>query len=123
MPEIDNFFEGQPFTRRLFEAARSMVRIIGPVEIKVTRSQIAFKRRGGFAWTWMPDRYLYKEAAPHVLNISLRRRDLSPRWKQVVEPQPRRFMHRLEMFSVDDLEEAITPLLAEACESAGLHSL
>jgi hypothetical protein len=67
----------------------------------------------------MPGKYLHREAAPLVLSIALRRRDTSPRWKQVVEPYPGRFMHHLELYSVEQLDEEVQALLVEAWDLAG----
>ncbi len=54
-----------------------------------------------------------------MLSLSLRRRDPSPRWKQVVEPYPGRFMHHLELHSAVDLDEEIQAFIAEAWSLAG----
>jgi hypothetical protein len=67
----------------------------------------------------MPGQYLHREASPLVLSIRLHRRDLSTRWKQVVKPYPGRFMHHLELYSIDDLDEKFLQLLAEAWIAAG----
>jgi hypothetical protein len=92
---------------------------IGPMQRGVTKSQVAFRRKNGFAWVWMPEMYLKREAAPLVLTIGLHRRDPSPRWKQVVEPYPGRFIHHLELYSEEDLDEEVQAVLAEAWALAG----
>jgi len=90
----------------------------GPAEIRVTKSQIAFKRRIGFAWAWTPDRHLKGEVAPLVLTVGLRRKDPSPRWKQVVEPAPGRFTHYLELYRAEQLDDEVSQWLQEAWELA-----
>jgi hypothetical protein len=89
------------------------------MELGVTKSQVAFRRKKGFAWVWMPEMYLKRKAAPLVLTIGLHRRDPSARWKQVVEPYPGRFIHHLELHSEQDLDERVQALLAEAWKLAG----
>ena len=82
------FFAGYEAARPLFAALRVAIAALGPAEMRVGRSQIAFRRRVAFAWAWVPGRYLRGGHAPLVLSVALRRRDDSPRWKQIVEPAP-----------------------------------
>jgi hypothetical protein len=44
----------------------------------------------------------------------VRRRDGSPRWKQVVEPAPGRFMHHLELCTGVELDGEVLGWLREA---------
>ena len=85
---IDEFFAGHEDSKRIYDAVAHMVAALGPAQIRVTKSQIAFRRRTGFAYVWMPNMYLGRGYVPLVLTIGLRRRDASARWKQVVEPSP-----------------------------------
>ncbi len=119
---LDEFFDEQdPLARELFEAIREKVESLGEVYIRVTKSQIAFRRASPFAWAWMSSRYLGRREyfAPLVLSIGLRRRETSPRWKQVVEPRPGLFMHHLELRSVDEIDDEVLGWLREAWEQAG----
>ena len=50
------------------------VRALGPVEVRVSRSQVAFRRRRGFAYVWRPGRYV-RSAVPAVLSVVLPARD------------------------------------------------
>ena len=84
----------------------------------VTKSQIAFSIRRGFAWAWTPDRWLRGETAPLVLSIALRRLDESPRWKEVVEPRPGHWMHHLELWSASEVDDDVRAWLLEASEAA-----
>jgi hypothetical protein len=114
----EEFFEGQDKSRQLFEALRRMVDAIGAADLRVTKSQIAFRRRRAFAWMWLPGKYLRGRYAPLVLTLSLRRRDASPRWKEIVEPSPGRFTHHLEVFSTQDIDDQVRDWLREAWLSA-----
>ena len=110
----DEFFAGQAQSRKLFEVVRREVAALGETDMRVTKSQVAFRRRRGFAWVWMPERYLKRVAAPLVLSLSLSRRDNSPRWKEIVEPYPGRFMHHLELYDPADINEEVRTWLKEA---------
>ncbi|MBK7216983.1 MAG: hypothetical protein IPH95_07965 [Candidatus Promineofilum sp.] len=93
---------------------RQAVEALGPVELRVGKSQVSFRRRIAFAWAWMPDRYLGPGHAPLVLSVALRRRDASPRWKEIVEPAPGRFMHHLELRAPDEIDDDVRRWIAEA---------
>lgn len=114
---LDEFFAGHEDSRRLYEAVRESVSAIGPAEVRVTTSQVAFRRRTGFASVWMPETYLGR-GAPLVLTVGLRRRDDSARWKQVVEPAPGRFTHHLELTVESDVDDEVRRWLGEAWEAA-----
>jgi len=115
---LDEFFAGHHDSQRIFETLRSAVDALGPVEVRVTKSQVAFRRRRAFAWAWMPGVYLRSQVAPLVLTLSLRRRDPSPRWKEVVEPYPGRFTHHLELRSPADIDAEVRVWLQEAWAAA-----
>jgi len=55
---LDKYFEGKDDSRQLCEALHSVIKIIGKAEIRVTKSQVVFRRRKAFAWVWMPGKYL-----------------------------------------------------------------
>ena len=111
---LDEFFKGMEASRPLYEALYAVVKSIGPVEVRVTKSQIAFRRRKAFAWTWVPGKYLRGKVAPLVLTLALTRREDSPRWKQVVEPVHGRFTHHLEIYTTNNIDEEVRDWLREA---------
>jgi hypothetical protein len=55
----------------------------------------------------MPGKYLRRKAAPLVPSVSLPDRDVSPRWKSIVEPAPGRFMHHLELYTIDEIDDEV----------------
>jgi len=121
---LDEFFKGQPASRRIFIALVALIKAIGPAGISVSKSQIAFRREKPFAWTWMPGQYLKgRQMAPLVLSLSFPQADPSPRWKEVVEPARGRFMHHLELYTTDDLDEQVQVWLRTAWEIAGWAEL
>ena len=111
---LDEYFDGKEESRRLFDSLRARIKTLGPVEMVVQKSQIAFRRKKAFAYAWMPGKYLHGRGAPLVLTLLLRHRDLSPRWKEVVEPAPGRFTHHLEIYSLHDMDDQVFDWLQEA---------
>ncbi len=70
--DIDELFSGREQARLLFEAVRAAIEAAGPSRMQVSKSQIAFRRRRGFAWVWIPGRYLrYSNTAPLVFSLTL----------------------------------------------------
>jgi hypothetical protein len=117
---LDEFFAGFRMSRELFEALAPRIDSLGEVTRRVTKSQVAWRRDVGFAWAWVPERYLPNRGlAPLVLTVGLRRRDASSRFKQVVEVSPGRFVHHLELYSVTQLDAEMDAWLREAWEQAG----
>ena len=116
---LDEFFAGHDVSKRIFETLDEMIVALGPAEIRVTKSQVAFRRRRTFAWAWMPSMYLRGKPVPLVLTLALRRRDPSPRWKEIVEPTPGRFMHHMELRSSTDIDDEFRAWLQEAWADAG----
>jgi hypothetical protein len=114
----DQFFAGKPLPHTLFARISRTIDAIGPASIRVTKSQIAFRRRRGFAWVWLPSQYLHGRTAPLVLSVSLPWRDLSPRWKEVVEPAHGRFMHHLELADPAEIDGEVRLWLQQAWDAA-----
>jgi hypothetical protein len=88
------------------------------VEVRTSRSQVAFRRRRGFAYLWLPGRYLARPGADVVLSIVLDRRDRSARWKEVAHPAPTHWMHHLEARDAAAIDEQVARWLREACEQS-----
>lgn len=115
---LDDFFAGQEEAKLIFKGLRGAIEAIDQANIRVTKSQIASRRRRAFAWAWMPGMYLRGKHAPLVLTIALRRRDSSPRWKEIVEPRPGRFTHHLELHSTAEIDDEVRSWLQEAWADA-----
>jgi len=115
---VDEFFVGQAESRRIFDALNDAIHALGPVQVNVTKSQVAFRKQRAFAWAWMPGTYLRGKHAPLVLTVSLHRHDGSPRWKEIVEPRPGRFTHHLELYSTTDIDDEVRTWLQEAWATA-----
>lgn len=104
---LDEYFAGKDESRQLFDDLRRMIETFEGVEIRVTKSQVAFSRRKAFAWAWMPGQYLRGRVAPLVLTLSLPFRDTSSRWKEFVEPRPGKYIHHLELYSSGDIDDEV----------------
>lgn len=115
---LDDHFAGLETSRRVFDALAEAIKRLGEVDIRVTKTQVAFRRRVGFAYAWVPEKHLGRPAAPLVLTVALRRHDHSPRWKEVVEPRPGWFAHHLELRRPDEVDEEVASWLREAWERA-----
>jgi hypothetical protein len=115
----DEYLDGHILAAQVFDRVRALLNGMGPVEIRTTRSQIAFRRRRGFAYLWLPGRYLSRPQADVVLSFALGRHDPSPRFKEVVHPSPNHWMHHLEIRELGDVDEEVAAWLREAAERAG----
>jgi len=115
---LDEFFSGREESRSIFDVLRAAIDALGPAEVRVTKSQVAFRRNKAFAWAWVPGMYLRGRHAPLVLALSFAQRSDGPRWKQIVEPAPGRFMHHLELYSESEVDTEVRHWLQEAWEAA-----
>ncbi|GAA4285681.1 DUF5655 domain-containing protein [Georgenia daeguensis] len=114
----EEFFAGSPDGLRLYEAVAAAVAGLGPHDVRVSRSQVAFRRRRGFAYVWRPGRYVRSDV-PAVLSVALPRELVSERFKEVAHPAPRVWMHHLELRDVAEVDAGVTRWLAEAYSAAG----
>ena len=112
------FFAESPFGAQVFEAVSERLDGLGPFEVRVTKTQVAFRRRVGFAYLWRPGQYLAHPGAEVVVSIALGREDESPRWKEVAHPSPRHWMHHLEVHDLADIDDEVTVWLREAYDRA-----
>lgn len=115
---LDEFFLGYDDSRRIFDAVKLAIDAVGPFTLRVTKSQVASRRSKAFAWAWVPDRYLHGHHAPLVLTLSFSEPDSSPRWKQIVQPSPGRFIHHLELRSAAEIDDEVCSWLQAAWETA-----
>jgi hypothetical protein len=114
----EEFFAGHAEARGLYELIQQRVNAIGATERRVSKSQIAFRRRRAFAWVWRPGQYLGGKRPPLVLTLAFPYRDSSPRWKEIVEPRPGTFIHHLELSSPSDMDAEVQKWLQAAWDAA-----
>ena len=115
---LDEYFDGYDESRELFDFLYVIIQSIGTAEIRVTKSQVAFRRNKAFAWVWIPGKYLRRKSAPLVLTFGFHQKDASSRWKEIVEPTPGRFTHHLELYSPNDIDDEVREWLREAWRKA-----
>jgi hypothetical protein len=76
-----HLFADEPAAIEAYGAVKRILEPIGPVEVRTTRSQVAFRRRRGFAYLWLPVSWARSSGVLVVLSIALARQDKSGRWK------------------------------------------
>jgi hypothetical protein len=114
----EDFFAGHPFALAVYERVLGIVRELGPVEVRVSKSQVAFRLQRGFAFLWLPGQYLRDPAAEVVLSLALGRHEDSARFKQVAHPAPTQWIHHLEVRALADIDDEVGAWLREATERA-----
>ncbi len=87
-PTPEEFFDGHPDGLEVYRRVTDVIDGLGEAEVRVSKSQIAFRARRGFAYVWRPGRYVDNDV-PAVLSIPLPAEDKSKRFKSVVHPSPK----------------------------------
>ena len=113
------FFADDELALAVFERVQAIAGAVADVQVRVGKSQVALRRRTGFAYLWRPGQYLAHPQADVVLSIALGRHDRSPRFKQVVRPSARHWMHHLEVRSLDEIDDDVAAWIREAAARAG----
>lgn len=115
--EVESFFGGSPEGLQLYRAVESLVSQIGEAGVRVTKSQVAFRRRKGFAYLWRPGQYVTNDV-PAVLSIPLPRAVRSDRFKSVAHPSQKVWMHHIELRDPAQVDDEVGGWLTEAYEHA-----
>jgi hypothetical protein len=113
-----DYFAGSAAGLAIFEAVDVMVKAFGGVDVRVTKSQIALRRRRAFAYVWRPGQYVSSDV-PAVLSIALSRKLRSDRFKEIAHPSPKVWMHHLEVESATELDDEVRDWLRMAFDAAG----
>lgn len=113
------FTDGHEASVRLCDAVRAAINAAGPCDVRATTSEVAYRRRAGRAFAWVPHMYRRRGGLPITVTIGLSRRDESPRWTRVVEGEPGRFLHDLELSSEAEIDDDVRRWLREAWDQAG----
>jgi hypothetical protein len=114
----ESLFKDYPAAIPVLRKVREVVRGFGPAEIRSTKTQIAFRRKRGFAYLWTPGRWLRQPSSEVVLSIARRESIKSPRFKQVVRPARSVWMHHLEVHTLEDLDDEVIGWLRDAYAEA-----
>ena len=118
MDTPDELFTGFPESLAVYRAVADAVAELGEADVAVSKSQVAFKRTRGFAYVWRPGQYVSSDV-PAVLSIALSHEVTSARWKEVVHPSPRTWMHHLELRTAAEVDDEARAWLREAYDEAG----
>ncbi|WP_404393518.1 DUF5655 domain-containing protein [Humibacillus xanthopallidus] len=113
----EELFHGHPEGLAVYGAVERAIHAIGDAAVAVTKSQIAFRRRRGFAFVWRPGQYVQSDV-PAVLSIALPYEIASVRFKAVAHPSRRVWMHHLELSAPDQVDDEVCEWLREAYELA-----
>ena len=114
----EEFFADCPQGLEIYAAVHALLAALGPVEVRVSRSYVGFRRSRGFAYLWRPGRWLRAPAAEVVLSFTLDHALTAPRIKEVVHPSRRLWIHHVELHHAADLDDDIAGWLAEAHRQA-----
>ena len=114
------FFEKMPQALPVYEAfANRMLEELGPVQIKVQKSQIAFSNRCQFAFVWHPSRrFRGRKGVYIVVTFGLSRHIEDSRIEAVTEPYPNRWTHHVIVRSQDEIDDKLMGWIREAYEFA-----
>jgi hypothetical protein len=115
----EEFLGESALGRAVFETVSGMVSSFGDVTIRTTKSQIAFARRRGFTYIWLPGMYLAHPQAEVVLSIALDQAVASPRFREIAHPSAGIWQHHLELRSVAEIDDEVRNWLRAAYDCAG----
>lgn len=113
----EDLFDGFPRGLAVCRAVEQAVSSIGAASVAATRSQVAFRRRRGFAYVWRPGQYVDSDV-PAVLSLALPREVASDRFKEVVHPSAQVWMHHLELDDAAQVDDQVRAWLREAYAAA-----
>jgi hypothetical protein len=113
----EEFFADDEKAVEIYRAIARSVFALEGVEIVVSKSQVAFRARRGFAYAWAPHRYVHSDV-PLVLSIPLRERLTSSRFKEVAHPSRSTWMHHVELRLVEEVDSELIGWVKRAYEEA-----
>ena len=105
----DEFFEGRPEQRRLYDALKAFVEEIGPFVVNVNKSRISFQGRVRFAGVPVKNR-----TGGLVVQFWLKRRVESDRFTKVELLEPSNWIYRFRITDPADLDDEVRDWLVES---------
>lgn len=115
----EEYFDSSPLGLAVFgRLAEFLAASYSEVTARASTSQVAFRRRRGFAYLWRPAQYLRGPAAEVVLSIALHDALSSPRFKEIAHPARDVWMHHLEIRSVAEVDAEVEQWLLIAADEA-----
>lgn len=116
--DVAHFFAGHTLGLQAYSWCDRQLHDCAGVTHRVGKSQVAFARRRGFAYLWLPGQYLRNPTAEVVLSLAMPERVESPRWKEIAHPSSGTWMHHLELHALADLDDEVAAWLHQACAAA-----
>jgi hypothetical protein len=116
-------FGGDDETRLIHDRVCALLATNGVAfSLRTTRSQVALTVSDrAFGFIWRPGRYLRGDVAPAVLSVVLDHEVVSPRVKQVVHPSQRTWLHHIELWQPDDVDEQVLAWLLDAAQQSAVR--
>lgn len=114
----EDLFAGHPAALAVWHRVEELLAGLPGTVVRTPRSQVALRRRRGFAYAWRPGQYVRSDASA-VLSIALDHEVDSTRFKEVSHPAPTTWMHHLEVRDPGEVDDEVAAWLREAWESAG----
>lgn len=106
------FFSGKPEELALYECFRSrLLAEVGETHIKVSKTQITFSGKYGFAFVSHPRR---KKEKGILVSFGLFHRQQSDRIQYASEPYPNRWTHHMLVQRQEEIDEELMGWLKEA---------
>ncbi|KQQ85442.1 MULTISPECIES: DUF5655 domain-containing protein [Micrococcaceae] len=114
---VERFFAGSPDALAVYGEVSRIASSFGDVEVRASKSQVAFRRRRGFAYLWLPGMYL-RSAVAVVLSLALPFESASPRFKEIAHPSPSIWMHHIEITDASQVDAAVAGWMRQAYDFA-----
>ena len=110
------FFEKMPQALPIYEAfTKRLLKELGPVQVKVQKSQIAFSNRYQFAFIWHPSRrFRGRKGVYMVVTFGVSHRIEDSRIEAATEPYPNRWTHHVPVATPAELDGELLDWLEQA---------
>lgn len=116
--DISEFFVDFPEAKDCFNVIKAQIEELGPSVMRVSRSQIGFYRVHGFAYIWVPGKYLKSKCAPLALSVLLNTKLEGYAFKEIVGPKDGKYIHHLEIKDDQGLSSDMIRVLMLAYQQA-----
>ncbi|MFI6869742.1 DUF5655 domain-containing protein [Nocardia sp. NPDC050406] len=115
---VEEFFDGSDEAIAIAEAVCTAIDDLGSADMRITKSQVGFRRKRAFAQLWKPGQYV-KSEVPVVLTLELPHELKSKRFKEVAHPADGHWTHHLELSDPGAVDDQVRSWLSEAYDAAG----
>ena len=110
-------FSQAPLALEVYTRVAELLESLGGAEVTVSKTQVGFSRRRGFAWVWTPPGR-NPATSPAILSIAYAHRLVSDRFREVVQPRPNIWQHHLWVENPAQLDEEVFAWLEAAYDDA-----